>query len=257
MPRGIPNDPDNAAAKGGYFRSKEYLQERMLEIQEQLKQFDQREKSLKDLKAWMKKRKLDYDGIAWIVRQMKLQRPKGTPVKSKKPLQPDGKLGLDADFSAAIREARLAKNMTADALGEKLGCTGGAVNNWESRRGNPNEKRREQIIRILGLPAKYRSASQGNGQLIRDGKVMDAKGDPEFRRRIREAREKQGLSAKQVAKKLGISDRTLSSYEVGRYVPHENIRAKVVKFYDLPAGLGAEATAKMEGQTGQTKAPTG
>src|SRR5262245_42626389 len=161
----------------------ENVKEREAAFKDQIARMDARRKSLNELKRWLEKRHLTPKDVLLMYRDLMPKRA-GQPAKSKNPLPPDGQLGLDADFSAAIREARQAKNMTAEALGRSLGCTGGAVNNWEAGRGNPTAKRREQLIRVLGLPAKYSTEpkSKGNGQLVRDGQLVDAKGDPDFRR---------------------------------------------------------------------------
>lgn len=91
------------------------------------------------------------------------------------------------------------------------------------------------------------------GYFMVDGKLVAPKGDPEFRRRIVEARRAKGWSALDVGKKIGVSHATISSWEAGRYVPKEAVRVKILKALDLPASLGATATAAMEAAMGGTK----
>jgi len=86
----------------------------------------------------------------------------------------------------------------------------------------------------------------GAGYLMVNGKLVPSKGDPEFRRRILEARRTKGWNAFEVGKKLGVSHATITSWEAGRYVPKEEMRVKVLKLYDLPPSLGAAATKAME-----------
>lgn len=88
------------------------------------------------------------------------------------------------------------------------------------------------------------------GYFMFEGKLVAPKGDPEFRRRILDARKEKNWNTIDVGKKLGVSGSTVSSWEVGRYVPREQMRAKIVKLFDLPEKLGAAASAAMEASFG-------
>lgn len=99
-------------------------------------------------------------------------------------------------------------------------------------------------------PAKSKKPLQppgkSNGMLIRDGRPGAAKGDPEFRRALREARSERGLTTEALGEKIGVSGSTISSWEVGRYVPADDKRLKVLKFLGLPTKLGEAASKAME-----------
>ena len=77
------------------------------------------------------------------------------------------------------------------------------------------------------------------------GKKMPIKGDPRFMRAIHEARIAKALRYEDVGAKCGVSGPSVANWESGRYVPREEARQKLVKFFDLPADLGAEATQRM------------
>jgi ribosome-binding protein aMBF1 (putative translation factor) len=91
------------------------------------------------------------------------------------------------------------------------------------------------------------------GYMMVNGKLVAPKGDPEFRRRILEARKAKGWNSHEVAKRIGVSHASVTSWEAGRYIPKEEVRLKVLKLFDLPAGLGAAATKAMEGSYGGKK----
>jgi ribosome-binding protein aMBF1 (putative translation factor) len=74
----------------------------------------------------------------------------------------------------------------------------------------------------------------------------EKKGDPEFCRRVRAARIEKGITTADMAEKLGVSGAAVSSWEVGRYVPREEMRQKVVKLLGLPADLGEKISLKNE-----------
>jgi DNA-binding XRE family transcriptional regulator len=93
-------------------------------------------------------------------------------------------------------------------------------------------------------------AKRSNGLMLQHGKLVAPKGDPEFRRRIMEARVATGWTSTDVGKKLGVSHATISSWEAGRYVPKEELRVKILKLFELPASLGVEATKAMQASMG-------
>lgn len=85
----------------------------------------------------------------------------------------------------------------------------------------------------------------GSGMYKHNGKLVPVKGDPEFRRAIREARIKMGLKADDIAEKIGTSGATISNWEQGRNVPRDEPRKALLKVLELPMSLGAEASAQM------------
>lgn len=80
------------------------------------------------------------------------------------------------------------------------------------------------------------------GVITKDGRPVERKGDPEFRARLTQARTEKGLSASELAKKVGSSEASISNWETGRYVPSESNRLKLVKFLGLPETLGQAAS---------------
>lgn len=86
-------------------------------------------------------------------------------------------------------------------------------------------------------------ASMLAGQIRRGGKNVERRGDPEFRQAIRDARLAKGFSFSELGRKLGISLATVNNWEAGRNIPHDEQRKKILKFFDLPIELGAEASA--------------
>ncbi len=54
--------------------------------------------------------------------------------------------------------------------------------------------------------------------------------------KIKKSRREQGFSQKELAKELGISDKTISSYEVGRATPSFPMIKKISKLLHKPIG---------------------
>jgi DNA-binding XRE family transcriptional regulator len=105
-------------------------------------------------------------------------------------------------------------------------------------------KRAAQAVKSK-LPLQPVKERASPGYIMSGGKLIAPKGDPEFRRRIMEARKAKGWNSEAVGKKLGVSHATVSSWEAGRYVPKEEVRVKLLMVLELPAGLGAAATKAM------------
>ncbi|MCL2861609.1 MAG: helix-turn-helix domain-containing protein [Firmicutes bacterium] len=57
-----------------------------------------------------------------------------------------------------------------------------------------------------------------------------------FAKRFKELREEKGLNQTQLAKELGFSSRTISSYETGRGESDFQTLTRLCKFFDVTAG---------------------
>ena len=55
-------------------------------------------------------------------------------------------------------------------------------------------------------------------------------------KRIKELREEKGLSQVQLAKEIGVAQRTISGYEIGAREPDIATIKKLCKFFDVSAG---------------------
>src|SRR5215475_311643 len=115
---------------------------------------------------------------------------------------------------------------------------------WMLRQMKPTRPQGKPVKSKKPLQPPKPSLRGANGGFVEDGKLKIPKGDPEFRRRLREARLKKNLSGEALGAKIGVSGTSITSYEVGRYIPIESTRLKLVKFLDLPEGLGKAATAE-------------
>ena len=54
-----------------------------------------------------------------------------------------------------------------------------------------------------------------------------------MKNRIKELREKEGLTQKQLAKKAGLADNTLSQYETGKRHPRFEVWQKIADYFDV------------------------
>src|SRR5215471_2086442 len=64
------------------------LRERVKEIEIRIKQMEQRDRSLADLRAWLMERELGVLDLLWMYRQLKKPVRAAAPVKSRKPIKP-------------------------------------------------------------------------------------------------------------------------------------------------------------------------
>jgi DNA-binding XRE family transcriptional regulator len=114
---------------------------------------------------------------------------------------------------------------------------------WMFRQMKPKRAAKAVKSKLPLQPVKERASP---GYIMREGRLVAPKGDPEFRRRIVETRKAKGWNAEAVGKKVGVSKASVTSWEAGRFVPKEEMRVKLLKVLELPAGLGAAATRAME-----------
>lgn len=80
------------------------------------------------------------------------------------------------------------------------------------------------------------------------GQKVPRKGDPNFRRAIREARMDHKWTPGDVGKKIGVSSASIENWEQGRVVPKEDGRLKVLKALGLPMTLGAKPPVAPNGR---------
>jgi DNA-binding transcriptional regulator YiaG len=104
---------------------------------------------------------------------------------------------------------------------------------------------RQMMPKRASAPVKSKNPLQPASKASGKTNKMPIKGDPEFMRAIREAREEKQLRHEDVATKVGVSGASIANWEQGRYVPKEEARQKLVKFLGLPGDLGAERTRTM------------
>lgn len=64
-------------------------------------------------------------------------------------------------ISSEIREARIRKNMTQNALADALGVSCQAVSNWERGDSMPDISRLEELSRILGIDLRRMLGAEG------------------------------------------------------------------------------------------------
>jgi DNA-binding transcriptional regulator YiaG len=123
------------------------------------------------------------------------------------------------------------------------------------KRADAPVKSKKPLQPTSGRFAKIARAQEPpQGKLRLKGKVIDRKGDPEFRRAIREARMDQQMKATELAKKIGVSSASVDNWEQGRNVPKDEARLKILKALSLPEHLGAEAS-QAELTNGRATAP--
>ena len=108
---------------------------------------------------------------------------------------------------------------------------------------------REMKPKRADAPVKSKKPLQPGAAFEGKGK-MPTKGDPAFMKAIRAARIAKNLHFEEIGLKVGVSAASVSNWEQGRYVPKEEARVKLLKFFGLPTDLGAEATARMQASFG-------
>lgn len=115
------------------------------------------------------------------------------------PKTPDGREPLE-DVAKSIRRIRLKYGLTQDELGKVAGVSSMAVSQWENGRAVP----RMGAIRAIANHFK-----------ITNGEVIDGTPKVPGRNKIAEARAQAGMTQKQLADALGITQQSVYYYEHG------------------------------------------
>jgi DNA-binding XRE family transcriptional regulator len=110
------------------------------------------------------------------------------------------------------------------------------------------------VVAARKNPFNGATPPKSTNQITHDGKVIERRGDPELRARAKAARLEKGLGIEELGEKIGVSAASVSNWENGRYVPHNDARLKWVRALDLPDGLGEAASLKMEAEQGRPHA---
>jgi len=109
----------------------------------------------------------------------------------------------DGDYATQMREARERLRLTQAEVGGKVGVTGATISNWETGKTAPDEEQRATLDAALHL------------------------GDTSLGRRIQSARVRAALSQRELAKRMGFAQPTVSQWETGYSSPSEEAVAKL------------------------------
>lgn len=110
----------------------------------------------------------------------------------------------DIEYGELIRRARKLNNLTQADLAERLGVSQALIAHWETGRQVPPEDRRKELERVLGI-SKTTQAHE----------LEDVTGPSEFGRWVKHNREKLDFSVPKLAKKAGVTPKTIYDIESG------------------------------------------
>ena len=146
-----------------------------------------------------------------------------------------------------IREARKAKSLVMKELAQKIGVTESTISMYENGKREPDFETLIRIADALDVSTDYllgRSAPP----LSSDTQVFSSPvGVPN---RIRQCREKAGLSQKYVADALGVAAPSVSGWESGKTKPTMKNLISLAKLFNVPveyiANTSEESVASVE-----------
>lgn len=153
-------------------------------------------------------------------------------------------------FAVKLRDMRRAQGLTQTDLAEELGVSDGAVSHWEVGRERPSKKNLIKTADFFGVSAAWMAEDDPEmkkklKELIR----MGGDGDDEWLRvmideaavrslgafpgRLRELREKAGVSIVELERVSGVSRNSLSNYERGLHVPGGEALVRLAVYYGV------------------------
>jgi DNA-binding XRE family transcriptional regulator len=230
---------------------------RRLDLLQRVKTLEARKKYVKELKAWLERRKLSTTDLLAMYRELQPKRA-DRPVKSKNPLQPLKRKSAGEQLVDAMREQRMveidagAARDLIEQLGFKRASYSHIINNailgGLLRRGEKLKNGPGYSYVVTGATAE--EPPKPTGKVANRAVKIHGNGDPAFCKAIREARVAKGWTGEEAGKRLNVSSASIANWESGRYTPKEDARQEIVKLYGLPDGLGKEATAAATSKMG-------
>ncbi len=123
-----------------------------------------------------------------------------------------------------IRELREAQGWTQEELAGRLGVTRGAVSTWERGYWMPRPVTQQHLADLLGI---------GVGEIAfgQDGGAMS--GPTPWSHAIRRLRQARGWSQPDLATRVGVVPRTISTWERGVRVPSEVYRQRLAQVFGV------------------------
>ena len=128
-------------------------------------------------------------------------------------------------YKEAFRILRESRGLTFEEIGKQLGVSKQSVSNWENlnKTDRPRPKRIYELAKILGCSAIDISDLKPEYEIDQLSHEAISKS---FGERLKEIREKKKITQAELAKKTGIKQSAISSYENDKYMPNiENLRA--------------------------------
>ena len=128
-------------------------------------------------------------------------------------------------YKEAFRILRESRGLTFEEIGKQLGVSKQSVSNWENlnKTDRPRPKRIYELAKILGCSAIDISDLKPEYEIAQLSHEAISKS---FGERLKEIREKKKITQAELAKKTGIKQSAISSYENDKYMPNiENLRA--------------------------------
>ena len=141
----------------------------------------------------------------------------------------------EASGDSPLKIARAAKHLSARELADQIGVSPPVLYSWEHGRRVPSEEQQQRLEVILGVALPFtRTTVEDDGSFA-----------PE---RIREARNKLGISQAVLAERLGVSVDTIKQWEAGRTRPNPKRRDALNSILHLAPGRKFVAEAQEQKQ---------
>ena len=137
----------------------------------------------------------------------------------------------DTPFGRAVRELRERRGWNQRQLASRIGCAASLISLYEAAGAHPTPENLGAVAAALGVPQSQLSA------LV--AKRNPPKRTTAFGRLLRETRIARGMTQRQLAQAVGLSDDNIGSYEGANTYPREKhlpgLIARLAKALDLPA----------------------
>lgn len=133
--------------------------------------------------------------------------------------------GRDTHGGSVLRGARLARRLTQDELGRRVGVAGETVSHWERSTWIPPVHQVFRLARVLGIDAG--ELGGGPGVSMPDPGQSSPHADAGVGGRLRDARLRAGRTRAQLTWCIGVHSSTVGGWEAGRSRPQRMYRQRL------------------------------
>lgn len=143
-------------------------------------------------------------------------------------------------FASKLKALRKQHGLTQTQFAKEFNVANGTIAMWESGKRKPDLDTLRRIADFFGVTADYLLGAD-----TECGSKPASKPVGDYAPRLRELREKRGLTLDQVADALGLRNQYISNYELGKRRPDYDTLSKLADFYHVSIDylLGHDKTA--------------
>lgn len=140
-----------------------------------------------------------------------------------------------ATFAERLRQLRAERGISTPKLAEELGIAKSTISQYENNKRSPDGYILAKLAEYFNVSVEYLLGKTDIPDRITEANTDSAhsKELEKFKTRIKELRQKNNLTQKELGEKLGLTESTVSLYEAGKRKPDPSTLVKLANIFDV------------------------